>query len=99
MPQYCDNPSPMLSPAFHLPPDSDIRISDHSFIQTISTRPATTAEFAVAFWASRLIGLPYPPLFAPGKLVAVALRFRFTTWRLLVPNLPEGVLNQPVVTV
>ena len=40
--QNCDRPSPLLSPAFHLPSLSDIKISDHSAMNTFSTLPAAT---------------------------------------------------------
>jgi hypothetical protein len=83
------SPSPLLSPAFHLPLLSDIRISDHSAMKTISTRWAATVWLFVAFCASRLMSLPYPLLLAPGKLVAVALRSSLTFCRLPVPNLPR----------
>src|SRR5580704_1544465 len=94
---HCERPSPLESPASQFP-TMDIRISDHSAMNTVSTRPAASVALLVRFCASTLIALPYPLLFAPGKLVAVSARLRLTTCLFPVPNLLLATLNQPVVT-
>src|SRR5712671_3454399 len=94
MPQYWERPSPLLSAAFHFPPDRDISISTHSFMKIIPTTAAALVELLLPLCPSMLIALPWPELFAP----LLSGRFRFTTWRLSVPKLPLGVSNHPVVT-